>query len=142
MLRESLQALSASPEEMVLAVALRADCQAFERESGIPTKLVMLNDVPAIGQPQVKALSSTVREGLLNVRKHARARSVAVIVASDGFGVTATVVDDGVGRANASGDGQGIGLESCANRLERVGGYLSVEDNEDSGMTLRAWVPT
>lgn len=141
MLRESLQALSASPKEMELAVTLRRDCLAFERDSSVPTKLVMVTDVPPLEQATVKALSSTVREALLNVRKHARARSVAVLVSSDGQGVTATVVDDGVGFSGAPADGQGIGLEVCAERLERVGGYLSVDDNEDGGVTLRAWVP-
>jgi signal transduction histidine kinase len=140
-LRESLWALSASPQEMVLPVTLRADCSEFEQSTGIPARLVLLSELPSLDQPRVRALADTVREALLNVKKHARARSVAVIASATLDGVTIAVTDDGIGLAHAAADGRGLGLEACAERLGRLGGYLSVDDNDEGGVTLRVWIP-
>lgn len=139
-LRESLRALSCSPQEVALAVALRGHCSAFEEQTGLPARLVIMNETPGLDQSCVRALTETVREALLNVRKHAKASSVVVIVSADRNGVTVAVVDDGLGLREAA-DG-GLGLEGCAERLGRVGGYLNVDENDDGGVTLRAWVPT
>ena len=139
-LRASLRALSCSPQEVALGVALQGACSTFEAQTGIRARLVMMNDLPPLDQVSAKALADTVREALLNVRKHADAKSVAVIVSADRNGVTVAVVDDGLGLGPRSG--QGLGLEACAERLGRVGGFLSVDENDEGGVTLRAWVPT
>lgn len=139
-LRASLRALSCSPQEVALAVGLRGHCSTFESQTGIKARVVMMNDLPSLDQASAKALADTAREALLNVRKHAGASSVAVIVSADRNGVTVAVVDDGIGLQ--AGSGQGLGLEACAERLGRVGGFLTLDGNDEGGVTLRAWVPT
>ncbi len=147
-LRESLRALSVSPQELRLCVALRADCRSFEERTGITARLVTVDELPVLDTTRAKALVGVAREALLNVEKHARARTVVVSVFPARGGVTLAVADDGVGVA---GDGpppgsprmqcQGLGVEASGERLSRLGGYLTLARNDDGGCTLKAWVP-
>jgi signal transduction histidine kinase len=140
--RESLQALHAPPDSLALAVALRADCRAFEERTGLPVRLLVLDDLPPLHSSRTTALVHAVREALLNVEKHAHASSVLVSLFHSRDGATVAVNDDGIGPP-ARRDGQsGLGLTAATDRLGRVGGYLTIGRNEDGGSTVRAWVPT
>jgi signal transduction histidine kinase len=139
--RESLQTLNAPPDAVALGVALRADCRSFEDRSEIPTRLLMLDDLPPLPASRAGALTAAVREALLNVEKHARASSVLVSAFCARDGVTVAIYDDGVGPGAAGDGGAGLGLAAATDRLGRVGGYLTVGRNEDGGVTVRAWVP-
>ncbi|MGH9115864.1 MAG: sensor histidine kinase [Acidimicrobiales bacterium] len=150
-LRRSLQALHTPAEALALDVALHADCRAFEERTGIPARLIDLTGVVPLPPARTQALVDAVREALLNVQKHASARSVAVTVAVRRGFVTVTVADDGHGLCLRSGERElqpraaarsgGLGVRAATERLERVGGGMSVTDNEDVGVTCRAWVP-
>jgi signal transduction histidine kinase len=140
-LRLSLQALSAPPRELALGVALRGDCRAFEERTGVPARVILLSEVPGLGASATRALADSVREALLNVEKHAGARSVVVTVSSHRGGVLVVVADDGVGMPASGGEGRGLGLGAIADRLARLGGAVAVDANEDGGATLRLWVP-
>jgi signal transduction histidine kinase len=140
--RESLHALHAPPDSVALAVALRADCRSFEERTGIPTRLLVLDDLPPLHASRTGALAAAVREALLNVEKHAQASSVLVSVFHTRGGATVTVYDDGVGPPCATDDRRGLGLAAATDRLERVGGYLTVGRNDDGGVTVQAWAPT
>jgi signal transduction histidine kinase len=139
--RESLQALHASPEAVALAVALRADCRSFEERTGVPTRLLVLDEIPSLHASRAKALAAAVREAVLNVEKHACAESVLVSVFCANDGVTVVVADDGVGLRAGDSERPGLGLAAMADALGRVGGYLTVGGNDDGGVTVRAWVP-
>lgn len=141
--RESLQALHAPPDALALAVALRADCRAFEERTGLPVRLLVLDDLPPLHSSRTTALVAAVREALLNVEKHAHASSVLVSVFRTRDGATVAVNDDGIGPpAGRDGPGGGLGLTAATERLGRVGGYLTIHRNDDGGCTVRAWVPT
>jgi signal transduction histidine kinase len=139
--RESLQALHASPEAVALAVALRADCRSFEERTGVPTRLLVLDEIPSLHASRAKTLAAAVREAVLNVEKHACAESVLVSVFCANDGVTVVVADDGVGLRAGDSERPGLGLAAMADALGRVGGYLTVGGNDDGGVTVRAWVP-
>ena len=140
--RESLQALHASPEAVALPVALRSDCRCFEERTGLPVRLLVLDELPPLPMSRANALAATVREALLNVEKHARADSVLLSVFGARDGVTVAISDDGVGLRPDTSDGNGLGLAGVADRLGRLGGYLTVGGNDDGGVTVRGWVPT
>jgi signal transduction histidine kinase len=139
--RESLDALHAPPEAVALAVALRADSRGFEERTGIPVRLLVLDDLPPLHASRSSALASAVREALLNVEKHARAGSVLVSVFASRDGVAVAVHDDGVGPPSEGQDRGGLGLAAATERLERVGGHLTMGRNDDGGVTVQAWVP-
>ena len=78
-----------------------------------------------------------VAEALTNVARHARCERVEVEVrASDGW-LRATVRDDGVGGA----DGSGSGLRGLADRVNALGGTLSIESAPGSGTVVAARIP-
>jgi signal transduction histidine kinase len=143
-LRLSLQALSAPSQDLALAVALRCDCRCFEERTGLVARVILLTEVPPLRAGAARALADSVREALLNVEKHARARSVVVTVSTHRHGVLVVVADDGVGFSAASagpGEPGGLGLPSIRDRLARVGGAVQIDDNDDGGATLRLWAP-
>lgn len=143
-LRASLQALDQPPERLELTVALEADCRAFEDRTGIPAPLIVLTELPAVTGARADALVDAVREGLLNVEKHAAARTVAVTIAAEDGRVTATVTDDGVGFTDEPLDDQrrraGIGLRAIAERLGRLGGGMRIERPDGGGTSLVLWI--
>jgi len=139
--RESLDALHAPPEAVALGVALRSDCRSFEERAGIPTRLLVLDDLPSLHASRSGALAAAVREALLNVEKHARASSVLVSVFNSRDRVAVAVHDDGVGPPPPGEDGGGLGLAAATERLARVGGGLTIGRNDDGGVTVQAWVP-
>jgi PAS domain S-box-containing protein len=78
-----------------------------------------------------------VAEALANVQKHAGAQSVVVHATADGGGLRVEVVDDGVGGA----DREGSGLRGLADRVEALGGRLSIESPPGAGTRLIAEIP-
>ena len=138
-LRESLLALSESSPERALPVELAEHCRSFQARCGVPARFVQLAAVPPLDAERTALLISAVREGLLNVEKHAEALSVVVSLLPSEDGVQVVVADDGSG-APAS-PGTGMGLRTLAERAARLGGRISLVRDEDDGCTLRAWVP-
>ncbi|MBW3654013.1 MAG: ATP-binding protein [Actinobacteria bacterium] len=85
---------------------------------------------------QVEALAGAVREAVTNARKHANASHVIVRVECDSDGRTAvTVADDGIGfDLEQAENGNGLGVKgSIVGRMERVGGYASLQDAPGGG---------
>lgn len=141
LLRQSLWALSESPPEVALAVALQGDCRAFEERTGVRARVVVIGDIPELDGARSKTLLLAAREALLNAEKHGHADSVMISLHPAGDGVAVAVADDGVGFCGAGPDEKGLGLNATAERLARVGGHLTLTENEDGGVTFRAWVP-
>ncbi|HVW44036.1 MAG TPA: GAF domain-containing protein [Amycolatopsis sp.] len=140
-LRESLLALAESSPERALPVELGEHCRSFESRCGVPARFVQLAPVRPLDAERTALLVSAVREGLLNVEKHARACSVVVSLGPSADGVQAVVADDGSGESAEDAPGSGMGLRSLAERAARLGGRVSLVHDEDGGCTLRAWVP-
>ncbi|WP_188317039.1 GAF domain-containing sensor histidine kinase [Solihabitans fulvus] len=142
-LRGSLRVLSAPPEQVALGVALREHCQAFRARTGLDARLLTLTELPTLHGSRISALADAAREALLNVEKHAHARSVVVSVFALRDGIAAAISDDGVGFAcGDTGELRpGLGLTAVHERLARVGGTVTIGRNDDGGVTLQAWVP-
>ncbi|MGW3967208.1 GAF domain-containing protein [Amycolatopsis sp. NPDC005003] len=138
-LRESLLALSESSPERALPVELAEHCRSFQARCGVPARFVQLAAVPPLDAERTALLVAAVREGLLNVEKHARASSVIVSLLPHDDGVQVVVADDGTGAEAAPGTG--MGLRALTGRALRLGGRVSLVRDDDDGCTLRAWVP-
>jgi len=78
-----------------------------------------------------------VAEALANIHKHAGARRVQVTVTADARLLAVVVVDDGVGGADESG----AGLRGLADRIQALGGRLTVESPRGGGTRLHAEIP-
>lgn len=141
-LRAQTLSLHQPPEDKALAVALQGDCRDFAERAGVAAELVVLGDLPLLDVARTDVLRRTAREALLNVEKHAGAHSVVVSLyrAQDGVGMA--VADDGTaGDITLDEDERGLGLQVMAERVERVGGWLSCAGNDEGGGTVRVWVP-
>ncbi|MBW8804499.1 MAG: sensor histidine kinase [Catenulisporales bacterium] len=134
-----------------LDTALRRAVTRIGEELGIATSV----DIAGVPQPlSANAQVVTLRvaqEALANVRKHARAGAVDVRLTYGEAGVTLTVVDDGVGMDGAPTGGPGgsggpdspggFGLRSMRERVEQVGGVLTITSAAGAGTRVEAEVP-
>jgi two-component system NarL family sensor kinase len=98
----------------------------------------------AAGQHDQLVLS-LARELLVNAAKHAEAHEVTVALARTDGQLLLEVADDGRGispgrLADAPGEGH-IGLASCAQRVEALGGRFVVGARPAGGTRVRATLP-
>ncbi len=140
-LREALHRMTTPPAEVALAAALQADLSAFSDRVGVTSKFVAIGELPEVDSKTSETLLRCAREALHNVEKHAHATSVVISCyrSSDGLGLT--IQDDGVGLESPGGEGNALGLASMRTRIERVGGRMSLVENEDGGFAVRLWLP-
>ena len=104
--------------------------------------------VPNLDEEPPPEIAITVfricQEALTNVRKHARASSVRVWLATAGQGVHVKVGDDGVG-FDYPGDAPArrghFGLIEMRERAEISGGWWQLHSRPGEGATVEFWVP-
>jgi signal transduction histidine kinase len=77
-------------------------------------------------------------EALTNVAKYARATSAAVTVVRAYGRLTVEIADDGIGGADTRA---GSGLRGLADRVEAIGGRLSITSPIGEGTTISATLP-
>jgi signal transduction histidine kinase len=125
-----------------LVEALRQFAARFQRESGIEVAVTAELDPAvenALGRDAEVVLLRCAQEGLANVRKHAGARAVRVVLSTADGVATVAVIDDGHGFDPAAA-ASGFGLSGLRDRLGLVGGELAV-DGTAGATTLTARLP-
>jgi PAS domain S-box-containing protein len=115
---------------------LVAALEALALRVPVPVELKAVPD-RRLPEPIEAAAYYVVAEALANVQKHAGARLVIVRAAVDGKELVVVVADDGAGGADTAG----TGLRGLADRVEALGGTLSVESQPGKGTRLRARMP-
>jgi signal transduction histidine kinase len=116
---------------------LRPALRALARRSAIPVELDV--EVPARSADVVEvAAYYVVSEALTNAAKHANASLVRVQVHADERELHLTVSDDGEGGAEPTAAGGLIGL---VDRVQALGGRLSITSPSGRGTTLEATLP-
>jgi len=127
--------LGAAPLHEAIA-ALAAETQA----AGIVADLVVRGAPRPLDPRAELTLYRTAQEGLTNVRKHARASRVDLLLDfSDPAAVALTVGDNGVGRP--AGDDHGFGLLGLGERARQLGGTLTVASAPGEGYRLTLRLP-
>jgi signal transduction histidine kinase len=84
------------------------------------------------------ALYFVAAEALTNVAKYAKASAVEVTLRGDDQWAEVVVADDGVGGARAE---DGSGLRGLVDRVEALGGRLTLASTRGQGTTVRARLP-
>jgi signal transduction histidine kinase len=141
--RRSVAALRDPRPPLPLPDALRALADETSA-AGVPTELEVSGPVRALVAEVEEALYRSAQEGLTNVRKHARATRVELILDySLPTAVRLEVRDDGAGVADAAhaAGTPGFGLVGVCERAAHVGGQMSLESTPGHGSTLRVEVP-
>jgi PAS domain S-box-containing protein len=100
---------------------------------------VELRGVPddRLPEPVEAAVYYVVAEAVANAQKHSHASTISVRVQTPNGTVIVDVVDDGIGGA----DLEGGGLRGLTDRVEALGGRLSVESPAGKGTHLSAQIP-
>jgi signal transduction histidine kinase len=88
------------------------------------------------------------QEAIINVRKHANAKTVEVELSSVDQGVLVRIMDDGVGfdaaTAGANGSGERdvhFGIGSMRQRAEMAGGWWRANSTPGEGSVVEVWLP-
>jgi signal transduction histidine kinase len=77
-------------------------------------------------------------EALANAAKHSHAGKVRLNASADGSTLTLEIADDGIGGAAPGG---GSGLRGLTDRVEALGGRMTISSPPGRGTTLRAEIP-
>jgi len=144
-------------DDLGLAPALRRLVDEFQQNTGITVEFTTGSFPKRLPPPVEVALFRIVQEGLTNVRKHAQARQVSILLAKEAGQVVLSVQDDGLGLEkqppgpHANGDlildgGWRIpeghyGLIGIQERVAQLGGKLQITSAPGQGTTLRVELP-
>jgi signal transduction histidine kinase len=120
-----------------LPEAVRRQAARFSEESGVPSTVRVTGSARGLPTPVEVVLLRAAQEALTNVRRHAGAREVAVLLAYSPSSVRLMVRDDG--RGFDLGAGGGFGLAGIRSRVDQVGGTVVVSASD--GTTIELEIP-
>jgi signal transduction histidine kinase len=141
--RISMDLRPAMLDELGLLPALRWYTGDFARRTGIQVALRARGAESRTRREIETLLYRFVQEALTNVARHARARRVQVQLTGVSGRVKAVVADDGVGINMRRGGPppRGLGLLGMRERIERIGGSLTIDSSRGSGTRLTVSIP-
>lgn len=135
-LRELLTSFRASVDGRGLSVALEKLVERFAAETGISTYFQRECVQVKLSSSEEMQMLRIVQEALTNIRKHASAHTVRVLLRCRGGVYVLLVEDDGVGFEGAAREGhpgEHIGLSIMEERARRLGGELKIESESGEG---------
>lgn len=132
----SLPDLDAQPLEKVVTLSARR----HERLSGLPVALDIQGLLPSASQSMKECVYRVVQEGLSNVLRHAGGKGQGVRVGVAAGVLRVDVVDEGPGLhgTQARTEGTAQGLSGLRDRVEALGGRLSLAPRPGGGSQLTA----
>jgi two-component system nitrate/nitrite sensor histidine kinase NarX len=143
--RESISELRTRVSERGLPATVREYVDEYEDRHGITVSLH--GEEAARGLPALTAfqLLRIIQEALANIRKHASARRAWITFrASDGGLLELIIGDDGQGfdpRAVPDPSRKSFGLASMRERVESLGGHLTLESQPGQGTRVGVAIP-
>ncbi len=111
--------------------------ETLTRRSAIPVTLELRTEA-RLAEPVEVTAYYVVSEALANAAKHSNASLVNVAVEATDEGLRLSVTDDGVGGADPA---RGSGLAGLTDRVEALGGTLTVRSTREEGTHLAVDVP-
>ena len=136
--RQELRDLCQGVHPAILVEAgLGAAIRALARRSALPVRVQMRADGRLPGSCEVTAYY-VAAEAFTNAAKHAKASAVDILIEEAGGTLTVQVRDDGAGGADASG---GSGLTGLRDRVEAVGGSMTLDSPAGAGTVLTVLLP-
>lgn len=142
--RESVGALRQAPTRFTLQPALEA-LVANLRDAPFQIEVRITGDETRFSRQQLLTLYRAAQEGLTNVHKHAQASHVRLEVDLAEQAALLTLADDGIGFRDTEAKhtivSAGVGLQGVHERLELVGGRLTIACPPEGGTRLSVLVP-
>jgi len=127
-------------DDLGLRDAVRSHLAAFAERTGIAVETELDLDTAAIPGPVSENAYRILQEALTNVAKHARARSVRVVLRTTADGLCLRVRDDGVG-LRARSTSPGLGMLGMRERAELLRGRIVVESQPGAGTSIEVTLP-
>lgn len=139
-IRSTIFELNAGAQAGTLSRDLRQLVESLALSLGFEPAMTLIGPVDHALPPAVAAhVLPTVREGLTNIARHARATRAEVLVQLDDDLLRVEVRDDGVGLPEDPERSSGLG--NLARRAAELGGTMQVRRNGASGTVLEWSVP-
>ncbi len=114
----------------------------FEKRNDIRCELSVVGSVSILQDPIATTLFRAVQEGLTNIAKHAHASNVSVSLRGEADRWLCEIVDDGVGfEPDTAGSKDSFGLIGMRERIEALGGRLTIESAQAKGTRLLVSLP-
>lgn len=134
--------------ESGLEAAIEWLADRFERQLGITCRFNGDGENQSLPSDFQVLLFRCLRELLMNVRKHAHAKTVSITAAKDSTCYKVTIEDDGIGFEPCSVDmpdsnstSGGFGLFSIIERLNYQGGSVEIDSQPGKGTRITLTVP-
>jgi len=126
-------------ENTSLPEALQRLLARWQQESGVQAQFTLTGEPRPLHPELEVGLLRIAQEALANIRKHAKARHATLTLSYLDDLVLMDIQDDGVGlQAPISGS---FGLRSMRERVEALGGQMTVESEPGLGTTLAFSLP-
>ncbi len=143
--REAILGLrESSRADRGLVEGLRAFLEKYGQQSGVRATLeTSLDGEPALSPRTEVQVIRVIQEALTNVRKHSGAKAAVVHIDTPDDRVEVVVADDGRG-FDLTGTllgRDGFGLHTMRERMELIGGTLTIETSPGRGTRVVASVP-
>jgi signal transduction histidine kinase len=129
-----------------LGEILHREIDTFAERTGITTNLEIRGEADSLTSAQRITVFRAIQEALANVREHAGATAVSVLVRARRSAIEVQVADNGMGfeveRALAKAAQRGrLGLVGIAERTRMLGGTFDLESQPGGPTTLRLTLP-
>ncbi len=129
-----------SVSDFGLVAAVEELVDLYNRDSSFKTYFFNDGDVRVDREVEIQ-LYRVIQECLLNIRKHAHAKSCTIRVESNINNIRLSIIDDGKGFDLEEDSNVGIGLVTMRNRLLKLGGTIQIE-SDNKGTTIIASCPS
>jgi len=124
-----------------LASALNAALEMMDKEMSIRYTVDSLTAAEPPLQTRV-VLYRIAQEALANIRKHAQAKTVSVVISEQDGTYSVRIDDDGIGFDTATFSEPGhLGLVAMQERAEEIAGGVQIDSTIGEGTTVHIWAP-
>jgi signal transduction histidine kinase len=132
-------------DDLGLIPALHAHCKTLTEKKQIKIHFTAFGGVEALGSAERTVLFRVAQEALTNVIRHANATEVKLSLSAVSDAIRLEIRDNGksfrVGDARNGNHNKRLGLIGMNERIEMVGGTLSIESALGQGTLVRAEIP-
>jgi signal transduction histidine kinase len=124
-----------------LATAANSFCKELSQQSNVRISFEHSGIARDLPREVSLCLFRVLQEALQNAVKHSGVRQFAAELRGSGDNIELSVTDDGRGfKEEEALTHKGIGLISMRERMQMIGGQLSIESRPGAGTTIRASV--
>ena len=133
-------------DDLGLIPAIRWYAQTNLENAGIQVELSFPDEFPSLSQSLTTTLFRISQEGVNNIVRHSQAKFVVITLGADENEVYLHIQDDGQGFTTIpsgvnSSDKDHWGLVGIQERIELVGGKMSIKSAPGQGTTLSVYAP-